>query len=70
MVILDSNHKDKSDLKIDCENDKMEIETMTSPKYIKKNKNLKEKANDNIEKLSYIKLMEHIINTHPRNEQD
>jgi hypothetical protein len=48
----------------------MELETMASPKQSKKIKDFIVKIDDKAEKLSYIKLMEHIINTHPRNEQD
>jgi hypothetical protein len=48
----------------------MDIETLASPKHKKSNSKIIKNIIDDeqIEKLSYIKLMEHIINTHPMNE--
>lgn len=48
----------------------MDIETLASPKQKKSNPKIIKSIIDDekIYKLSYIKLMEHIINTHPMNE--
>ena len=70
LILEESNQKNKSNLNIDQALDNMDIETLASPKHKKsKSKIIKNIIDDEqIEKLSYIKLMEHIINTHPMNE--